>query len=126
MTNPHKETLPGQMPVESFLGNGLVNSFLGGDDPRGTLTSPAFKIERKFITFLIGGGGWADETCLNLLLDGKVIRTATGPNTISGGSERLVPLAWDVAEFAGREVTIQIGRSPFGRLGPYQRRPLSS
>lgn len=105
---PAAGTLPGQMPVEGFLGKGLVNSFLGGDNPTGTLTSPAFKIERKFITFLIGGGGWADETGMNLLLDGKVVRTATGTNTNAGGSERLALLAWDVAEYAGREVSIQI------------------
>lgn len=105
---PAAGTLPGQMPVEGFLGKALVNSFLGGDNPTGTLTSPAFKIERKFITFLIGGGGWADETGMNLLADGKIVRTATATNTTAGGSERLAPLAWDVTEFAGREVSIQI------------------
>ena len=105
---PARGKLGGQMPVEGFQGQGLVNSFLGGDDAVGTLTSPTFKIERKFITFLIGGGGWADETCMNLIVDGKVVRTAAGPNTISGGSERLEPAAWDVHEFAGREATLAI------------------
>ena len=116
-TKPASGTLPGQMPVEGFIGKGLANSFLGGDNATGTLTSPAFKIERKFITFLIGGGGWADETCLNLMTDGKIVRTATGTNTTSGGSERLAPLAWDVTEFAGREVTVQIVDSRSGGWG---------
>lgn len=105
---PAAGMLPGQMPVEGFIGKGLVNSFHGGDNPVGTLTSPLFKVERKFITFLIGGGGWADETCLNLLVDGKIVRTAAGPNTVAGGSERLEPLAWDVTEFAGRDAVIAI------------------
>lgn len=105
---PAQGTLPGQMHVEGFHGKGLVNSFTGGDDSTGRLTSPAFPIERKFITFLIGGGGWPGETCLNLIVDGKVVRTATGPNVENGGSERLTPSAWHVAEFSGRNATLEI------------------
>ena len=95
-TAPARGTLPGQMHVDGFQGKGLVNSFQGGDNALGKLTSPKFKIERKFVTFLIGGGGYANETCMNLLIDGKVVRTATGPNTEAGGSETLAPAAWDV------------------------------
>ena len=54
---PAKGTLSGQMPVTGFEGKGLVNTFLGGDGPKGKLTSPPFTIERDYITFLIGGGG---------------------------------------------------------------------
>lgn len=43
------------MQVEGFLGKGLVNTFRGGDDATGTLSSPPFKIERRFLAFLIGG-----------------------------------------------------------------------
>ena len=107
-TGPAHGKLDGQMPVEGFQGKGLVNSFLGGDNATGKLTSLQFKIERKFITFLIGGGGWVDETCMNLVIDGKVVRTAAGPNTISGGSERLELAAWDVSEFADCEAMLVI------------------
>ncbi len=105
---PAQGALPGQMHVEGFLGKGLVNSFVGGDRATGTLESPPFRLERKFITFLIGGGGWQEATCLNLVVDGKTVRTATGPNTAAGGSERLAPLAWDVTELAGREARLVI------------------
>ena len=105
---PARGTLPGQMKVEGFVGKGLVNSFNGGDGGTGKLTSPAFKIERKFVNFLIGGGGWERETCMNLVVEGKVVRTAVGPNTEPGGSEALEPGSWDVAEFAGREAVIAI------------------
>ena len=71
---PAKGTLPGQMHVEGFEGKGLANSFLGGDDAIGTLTSPALKLDRKFINFLIGGGGWKDETCLQLKVEGLLQR----------------------------------------------------
>ena len=104
---PAHGTLPGQMTVEGFLGKGLVNSFTGGDDSIGRLTSPPFKIERRHLAFLIGGGGWP-ETCMNLRLAGKIARTATGPNTQPGGSERLEPQSWDVTKFIGREAIIEI------------------
>src|SRR5438552_19102921 len=65
---PARGTLPGQMPVSGFLGKGLVNSFLGGDGPTGTLTSPDFRIERKTIPFLIGGGGYPGKTCITPIL----------------------------------------------------------
>ncbi len=107
---PAQGAFPGQWPVTGFKGHGLVNSYLGGDGPTGTLTSPPFKIERKFITFLIGGGGWPNTTCMNLMVNGKVVRAATGPNTQPGGSgiEQLEPASWDVSEFAGQSATIQI------------------
>jgi len=105
---PARGTLPDQMPVEGFLGQGLVNSYFHGDKTTGTLTSPPFKIERKYIRFLIGGGHHPGETCINLRVGDKTARTATGPNDKPGGSERLDWSQWDVAELAGKEVTIEI------------------
>ena len=105
---PAQGTLPGQMAVAGFAGKGLVNSFHGGDDATGELKSPPFKIERNFITFLIGGGGWADETCINLEVDGTIVRTATGSNTQGGGTERLEAAAWDLRPFLGKNATIAI------------------
>src|SRR5262249_42480548 len=105
---PARGTLSNQMAVDGYQGRGLVNSYFGGDASTGTLTSPEFTIARKSIHFLIGGGGWTDRTCINLLVDGKVVRTATGPNTEPGGSERLEPAGWDVDEFAGRTARLEI------------------
>jgi len=114
---PAQGTLPHQMKVSGYLGHGLVNSFHGGDKPTGTLISPEFTIERKFISFLIGGGGWPNKTCMNLLVDGKVVRTATGPNVQPGGSEALAPCSWDVGEFSGKTARIQIVDNATGGWG---------
>jgi fructan beta-fructosidase len=105
---PARGTLPNQMPVTGYLGKGLVNSYLGGDESTGTLTSPEIKIERKYINFLIGGGKHPGKTCINLLVGGKVVRTATGPNDKPGGSEHLDWHTWDVAEFEGKAAVIEI------------------
>ena len=107
-SGPAQGTLPNQMPVDGFKGKGLVNSFHKGDGSIGTLTSPEFTITRKFISFLIGGGKDPQNTCINLLIGGKIVRVATGPNDQPGGSEALAPAAWDVAEFAGKAAVIQI------------------
>ena len=104
---PARGTMPGQMHVEGFKGKGLVNSFFKGDDSTGSLASPEFRIERKFIAFLIGGGK-SDKLALQLLVDGKVVRSATGPNEKQGGSESLAWESWDVAEFSGKMATLRI------------------
>ena len=114
---PAQGTLPGQMNVDGFQGKGLVNSYYKGDGSTGTLTSPPFKIERKFISFLIGGGKNPEKTCLNLLIDGKAVRNATGPNDKPGGSETLAPEFWDVSEFAGQTAVIQIVDNATGGWG---------
>jgi fructan beta-fructosidase len=116
-SQPARGTLPGQMNVEGFAGGGLVNSFTGGDNSRGRLTSPTFVIERDWISFLIGGGGFDGKTCLNLLVDGKAVRTATGPNTQPGGSERLEPAAWDVRGLRGSSARIEIVDDATGGWG---------
>jgi len=114
---PAHGTLPGQMPVEGFAGKGLVNTFLGGDDSRGTLTSPEFTLSRGYVSFLIGGGGYPGKTCLNLRVDGQVVRTAVGPNTRPGGSERLEAEGWDVTELVGRTAQLEIVDDATGGWG---------
>ncbi|MBI5095914.1 MAG: glycoside hydrolase family 32 protein [Candidatus Hydrogenedentes bacterium] len=114
---PAHGTLPGQMEVTGFHGHGLVNSFQGGDAPTGTLTSPPFSIERRFINFLVGGGKFPGKTCIELVLDGAVVRSATGPNDSPGGSERLDWASWDVSELAGKNVVIRITDAATGGWG---------
>ncbi len=116
-SGPAQGALPGQMPVDGFQGHGLVNSFQGGDDTTGTLNSPDFKLDRKFVNFLIGGGGFPEETCINLKSRGKVIRTATGTNRSPGGSEHLDWESWDVSDLIGQSVSIEVVDSRKGCWG---------
>jgi len=100
---PSHGTEGGQQPVRGFVGRGLVNTFQAGDQPQGTATSKTFTIERRYIGFLIGGGSQAGKTCVNLLVDGKVVHTATGKN-----QEDLLPVSWDVAALKGKQAAIEI------------------
>ncbi|WP_193213465.1 glycoside hydrolase family 32 protein [Luteolibacter marinus] len=105
---PATGALDGQMKVEGFLGQGFLSGFHGGDDATGKAASPPFKIERKHLNFLIGGGGHAGETCINLLVGGEVVRTATGPNVQPGGSERLAWATWDLSDLAGESAHLEV------------------
>ncbi|MCX6996697.1 MAG: glycoside hydrolase family 32 protein [Kiritimatiellaeota bacterium] len=116
-TAPAKGTLGGQMEVTGFQGQGLVNTFLGGDGPTGSLTSPEFTIERDYIKFLIGGGGHQGKTCMHLLVAGKAVLSATGPNTEPGGSEALHWESWDVKKHKGSKAAIQIVDDASGGWG---------
>ena len=111
-TGPALGTLSGQQKVSGFIGKGLVNTFLGGDRPHGKLTSPAFKIERSFLCFLIGGGSAESETCINLLVDGKVVRSAVGRNR-----EKLQWHNWNVKDLEGKEAHIEIVDAASGGWG---------
>lgn len=105
---PARGALPGQMEVEGFRGQGLVNTFFHGDDTTGSLVSPEFRIERKFIGFLIGGGKNPGKLAMQLEVDGKPVRSATGTNDRPGGSEALEQESWDVSDFAGKTAVLKI------------------
>jgi fructan beta-fructosidase len=114
---PAHGTLPGQMEVSGFQGKGLVNSFHGGDESTGTLRSPPFEIKRPYLSFLVGGGMHAGETCMELFVEGKPVRAATGPNDRPGGSEHLEWSSWNVTEFLGQAASLRITDSQKGGWG---------
>ena len=105
---PASGAFPGQEPITGFQGRRLVNSKnrnLG--TLIGELQSDVFRIAGDGIDFLIGGGDFADVTCLNLYVqdaDGwERARTATGERNLE-----LVRRGWDVAELRGRRAYLQI------------------
>ncbi|KJK39436.1 glycosyl hydrolase family 32 [Streptomyces variegatus] len=106
-TAPATGTLPDQGQVSGFLGDGLVNTFRNGDSTTGTLTSPEFTIDKKRINFLIGGGnhpaGSDNPTAVELLVDGQVVRSATGKD-----AEALNWASWDVSDLSGKKARIRI------------------
>ncbi|MDR2675416.1 MAG: glycoside hydrolase family 32 protein [Opitutaceae bacterium] len=108
---------PHHRPASGFdiKGTRFVNSYLNGSDrPTGAVVSPAFTIQRPYMNFLIGAGGWPGKTCVNLLVGGKVVRTATGDYTKPAGrdAEKLLWKTWDVSAFMGQPAAIQIVDGP--------------
>ncbi|HKJ32502.1 MAG TPA: GH32 C-terminal domain-containing protein, partial [Balneolales bacterium] len=100
---PAKSTLHGQNPVFGYLGGGFIDSFHKGDTSTGTMLSPGFKISKSYLTFKIGGGDHPGKTCVNLLINGKVVKTKTGSN-----AETLKWSSWNVKKYLGKKARIQI------------------
>ena len=111
---PAAGTLQRQRPVSGFVGEGLVNTFLDGDGTTGTLTSPAFTIERAYINFLIGGGGDSQNLYMALTVDGEEVLRAAA---LTEGDEFLRPAYWDVRPWAGKEAVLRIVDTATGRWG---------
>src|SRR5207244_4074859 len=110
-TKPSTSAIPGQQKVEGFAGKAFVNSFVGGDDAQGKMTSETFTIERGYIRFLVGGGNHP-KTQIRLILDGKTVKANSAKN-----SEKLEPAVWDVREFVGKKAHIEIVDEQAGGWG---------
>ena len=100
------------MDVVAYHGNGVASSEPGGDGPVGTLTSPSFTIARHYIAFGVGGGDWEHVTCINLVVGGKVVRSATGRF-----SDTLLSQSWDVRPWFGKQAKIQLVDQATGDWG---------
>ena len=121
---PHTQaTLPDYQGNVGAKGQFFVNSHSvaegasnqRGDQLVGRMTSSEFKIERQFIHFLVGGGSHKDRTCVNLLVGGKVVATATGKN-----DNRMASNSWDVSQYRGKLAKIEIvdqERGGWGNIG---------
>ena len=105
---PPRGTLPNQQPVTGFLGDGLVNSYRDGDRSQGKLVSPEFTIRRKYVNFLLGGGRHAEKACINLIVDGRTVHTATGDSHEAWHNEHMLWHTWDVAELDGARAKVEI------------------
>jgi uncharacterized protein (DUF608 family) len=88
--------------------------FRGGtnDAAVGKLTSREFTIERRYVAVGVGGGRHAGETCVNVVVDGEVVASATGDE-----SEPLVVQSLDVGAYAGRIAHIEIVDNQSGAWG---------
>jgi non-lysosomal glucosylceramidase len=82
------------------------------DQATGTLTSPPFTLSRRYVRVRVGGGEAPGAACVNVLVDGQVVGSATGADT-----EVLALRAIDVARWAGRTATIQVVDTATGGWG---------
>ena len=102
-----------QQEIPGFQGKQLVNTYYpDGDGLTGVLTSPGFKIKKGFVAFLIGGGSMKEKTCVNLVIGGKVVLSATGKN-----DEQLLPVVWDVRGFKNKSAFLEIVDNETGGWG---------
>lgn len=110
---PAAGALDTQGPVEGFRGKFFVNSFHGGNVPTGRLVSPVFRIDRKRLNFLLGGGSDAVKLGVRLLVGDAVVRSATARIN----QEKPEPVSWDVGEFVGQTARLEIFDEASGGWG---------
>ena len=101
---------------EGAIGRKRLNTWEGGplgDDNQGTLSSPAFEITDNYLNFLLGGGGRSDGSLqAELVVDGQVVKTATGSN-----DGILNWKNWDVSAYRGQEAVLRIKDQATGGWG---------
>lgn len=86
----------------SMRGDYCASSCIKGDWHSGTLTSPAFTIERNYLTFLIAGGVHRG-TRVELVVDNKPVKDCSGiENTI------LKANYFDVSKWRGKKAQVRL------------------
>ena len=85
------------------------NSIGEKDNATGKLASPSFALTRKYINVLVGGGAHKGQTCVNVLVAGKVVGSVTGDN-----NNRMRWKSINVGAHAGKKATIEIVDSRTG------------
>lgn len=98
--------------LTGYSGESLACSAHGGDASTGSLTSPEFKITENYLAFLIAGGKHPGKTGVQLLVDGKVVKEASGENSL-----RCASTVWDVAALKGKSARIRILDQEAGQWG---------
>jgi non-lysosomal glucosylceramidase len=115
-----RDKMPAYQGEIGSHGPGLVNTHNArhgenvneADAHTGTLTSREFTIERDYLNYLIGGGNHPGKTCVNLVIDGRVIASATGKD-----SNLMAPGCFDVRAWQGRQARLQIVDQESGAWG---------
>jgi uncharacterized protein (DUF608 family) len=101
-----------QRVVNSHASSTIGNDAVSRDMATGTLTSKPFVIDRKFINFWLGGGNHKNKTCLNLLIDNKVIRST------SGLADNMMTIqSFNVYDIRGKTATLQLVDAETGGWG---------
>ena len=97
--------------LKSASGQHMANSLntrvdanpAGSDNLTGTLTSPAFTIERNYIRMLIAGGNKPDACFVELIVDGKSVAKLTGDNST------VMKEQWmDVSAYQGKRAVLRL------------------
>jgi len=80
-----------------------IPSLSVGGQATGTLTSPAFSVQKGYLCFLIGGARNPQALAVQLLHEGQVVRSATGTGH---AAPRMV--AFDMRQFLKKTVQIRL------------------
>ena len=99
-----------------YIGRKRINTWEGGprgDDNTGSMTSPAFEVTGDYLSMLVGGGKRNDGSLeIQLLVDGEVVRSLTGPE-----DGALNWRNWNVSALRGRTAQLRVWDQASGGWG---------
>jgi sucrose-6-phosphate hydrolase SacC (GH32 family) len=96
---------PGTNRFPNHSGKGIAWSGRSADD-QGELLSPAFKIQRPYINFLVAGDrDLPSRVGVELVAEGRVLRASSATEFFTPAMEWR---SWDVAELVGRTAQVRI------------------
>ena len=98
--------------VRGYANESLASSFAEGSAGMGSLTSPFFVIEHRYLGFLVGGGSKKGLTSIQLLIGDKIVREATGQD-----DPVLRSCCWDLQDFRGQKARIRLVDAVDGENG---------
>jgi uncharacterized protein (DUF608 family) len=90
-------------PIQNTSGTASASSATLGPKAVGVLESPDFKINRDILRFKTAFGRDEKKLRVELLVDGKMVRSATGP-----GGPYFAVTQWNVREFAGKTGRLRV------------------
>ena len=85
------------------------------DNLTGTLTSPPFKAERRYLAFLLAGGNNPAKLAVEILLDGKIVHSLTGSN-----SNQFTRQTIDLTPWQGKQLSLRLtdnAKDAWGSIG---------
>ncbi|MEO8181988.1 MAG: hypothetical protein ABI895_24400 [Deltaproteobacteria bacterium] len=84
-------------------GQGVLSSLGPDDGARGSLLSPAFVLQGRMLSVLIGGGSRKQGAGIELMVDDAVVQSAFGIE-----SDIMFPALWDVSEYQGKSARLRV------------------
>lgn len=81
-------------------------NFRAGGNPdayQGKLTSAPFEVTRDYVTAWVGGGGYAGQTCVNVVVAGEVVASVVGREI-----EPLTAMSMDVSAYRGQTAHVEV------------------
>jgi levanase len=102
-----------------YLGQKELSTFQGGangDANQGTMTSPTFTIDKRYLSMLVSGGNRTADSGqtlqAELLVDGNVVETAAGKN-----DGDLNWQSWDLSAYQGQQAQLRLDDQATGGWG---------
>ncbi len=107
-------TLPRQQSVTLFHGKRYLSTFdpVLGDKVKTACVSPAFRLSGNRLCFLLAGGDDIERLTVNLIIDKKSVKRATGVRSETFGRR-----CWKIKKWRGKEARIGVVDDSTGKWG---------